>query len=484
MSSSTLTYALRGRLVLSQTNWVLLEVPNSIGNGLFQALHEPGVEQPISDTSGKYNAHISVMRPSEVQTIGVGNITERGKLYGFNITGIREISEPAGWPEVSKAWVAEVQSPELQQLRRTYGLPAPRYPLHITVAIRRRNVLRSRPTQEKAASSQIAIRNSAIHGRGIHATRQYEPGDVIIDRFMVKLPDIDGDPQYEQSEACRFTNHSAKPNSRLQLDGSYVELIADDVISPNEEITADYDECGSLLGKNVRFAYRGRPYDGSATDGDAIDQEKRAASLVTSVLWPVAVLDGLEFAFEKAADLAKDIEQARQATAEPASAEQAAAGNYAKGKFKAHGLQFTLENPKGSTRSGVAEDGTKWSNTVTADYGYINRTEGADGDHVDAFIGPSPDSELVFVVNQLNPNTQKFDEHKVIFGHICEADAKDCYLSNYDSDWKGFGSICPMTISQFRDWLDTDLSSPARAPVVKKGAAARQLLSLLQGVSS
>ena len=87
------------------------------------------------------------------------------------------------------------------------------------------------------------------------------------------------------------------------------------------------------------------------------------------------------------------------------------------------------------------------------DYGYIKRTEGKDGDHVDVFIGPDPKLELVYVVNQQDPETKAFDEHKCLLGFRSESEARRGYLANYQRGWKGLGSIYPLTIEQFRWWL-------------------------------
>lgn len=163
------------------------------------------------------------------------------------------------------------------------------------------------------------------------------------------------------------------------------------------------------------------------------------------------------------------LEQARAATKQPKSEEQADAGNYPKGKVNMHGLRISLENPKGTTRSGTADNGKKWSTLMKHDYGYIGGTLGKDGDHVDVFIGPNPESELVFVVNQNNPSTKAFDEHKCMLGFDTEAAAKTGYLASYEDGWTGLGSIVPMHMTLFKTWLDKhSQNKPAKAPVIKK----------------
>lgn len=138
----------------------------------------------------------------------------------------------------------------------------------------------------------------------------------------------------------------------------------------------------------------------------------------------------------------------------PSSA-QIEAGNYKKHHVRRFGLDIAIENKKGSTRSGTNKSGKQWSVKMPADYGYIKRTEGADGDHVDVYLGPS-DAEIVFVVNQVDLNTRKFDEHKVLLGFDTFKAAMETYKAGF-SDGRGgerAESAEAMTLDQFKKWLD------------------------------
>jgi len=66
------------------------------------------------------------------------------------------------------------------------------------------------------------------------------------------------------------------------------------------------------------------------------------------------------------------IQRERKRVVEPTAA-QAEAGNYRKGHIRIHGLDITIENPKGSTRSGVDNNGKAWSTEMKHDYGYIRK---------------------------------------------------------------------------------------------------------------
>ena len=137
---------------------------------------------------------------------------------------------------------------------------------------------------------------------------------------------------------------------------------------------------------------------------------------------------------------------------EPTEA-QKKAGNYKKGHVKIQGFDITIENPKGTIRKGVDDNGKAWSTEMKNHYGYFKNTEGKDGDHIDVFIGDNPNSKRIFVVDQVNPKTKEFDESKVMLGFDTEDEAKKAYLSNYSKDWKGFKDITYVDIDTFRDWL-------------------------------
>jgi len=138
---------------------------------------------------------------------------------------------------------------------------------------------------------------------------------------------------------------------------------------------------------------------------------------------------------------------------------QIKAGNYAKGSFRLHGLRITIETPMFQSRRGK-EDGKPWSITCMAHYGYVNGTKGADGDAVDVFVGPVPESLRVYVVNQ-NAKDGSFDEHKVLLGFIDQDQACTAYMNSYEKGWTGLGSVAACTIKQFKYWLKHgDLSQP------------------------
>lgn len=144
-ADAQVAYNLAGRLYLSQSGYLVVNVPNALVRGVFAAMAEPGIELPPAGPDGNLNAHVTVMRPEEVTLAGgPDKITERGKQFTYTLGRIYSV-EPDGWPDMSRVWYVKVHSPELQQLRRSYGLSSlpndGKHDFHVSVAVRRKKVL-------------------------------------------------------------------------------------------------------------------------------------------------------------------------------------------------------------------------------------------------------------------------------------------------------------------------------------------------------
>jgi site-specific DNA-cytosine methylase len=143
---------------------------------------------------------------------------------------------------------------------------------------------------------------------------------------------------------------------------------------------------------------------------------------------------------------------------EPTEA-QKKAGNYKKGHLSFGGYDYTVETPKGVTRSGKDEQGKPWSVTMHDTYGYILGKIGVDGDNIDMFINDAADLDTfdgnVYVVDQVNPETGEFDEHKVMYGYPSEEAATEAYLANYSKGWKGLGKVTSVPKATFDKWLES-----------------------------
>lgn len=162
-------------------------------------------------------------------------------------------------------------------------------------------------------------------------------------------------------------------------------------------------------------------------------------------------------------DIKERIETARQETNTKPTEAQKEAGNYKKGRVSISGHEIAIENPKGSERSGLDSDGNQWTAKMPADYGYLEGTRGADGDPIDVYVGPDHDATFVYVVDQVDPNTRAFDEHKVMLGFKNEMAAVRAYDKAF-SDGMGalrMGELRKMTQEEFRKWKSEKQEAPA-----------------------
>ncbi|MBP5785336.1 MAG: hypothetical protein J6W16_07130 [Methanobrevibacter sp.] len=127
-------------------------------------------------------------------------------------------------------------------------------------------------------------------------------------------------------------------------------------------------------------------------------------------------------------------------------------GHKLQGRTKLYGMDISIENKKGSYRSGVDKDGHKWKTLMHYDYGYIRGTVGTDKDHLDCYVGPDKKANKVYVIHQNDPVTHKYDEDKCMLCFSSAADAKAAYMKQYDRP--GFyGSMTTMTIEQFKSFI-------------------------------
>lgn len=198
------------------------------------------------------------------------------------------------------------------------------------------------------------------------------------------------------------------------------------------------------------------PDNSSSTDKGSISSSENQANEVKSFVAPSPKES------ENPLDYAERIVEAKRLHDEelkvdttPSEA-QKEAGNYKKGHIKINGFDVTIEQPAGSVRSGKDASGKEWSQVMNNTYGYIRGTKGVDGDHIDVFLGPDMNSDMVYVVDQVNTDGS-FDEHKVMMGFSSLEDARSAYLSNYEEGWQGLGNITGVALDEFKKWIDSSI---------------------------
>ena len=200
------------------------------------------------------------------------------------------------------------------------------------------------------------------------------------------------------------------------------------------------------------LAGQGASSKGNATIGDQSVSDMENGTLVSPQLASSESKDTQTSANEQT--VGEKIAQEEAKVEQNPTEAQKEAGNYKKGHIKIDGYDVTIENPKGSVRSGVDRNGQEWSVTMNNTYGYIRGTEGVDGDHIDVFLSDDPTQGDVYVIDQVNEDGS-FDEHKVMYGFKSALAAKRAYLANYSPGWKGLGIITKVSKEEFKKWINS-----------------------------
>ncbi|MBE0508857.1 MAG: hypothetical protein IBX50_19405 [Marinospirillum sp.] len=245
---------------------------------------------------------------------------------------------------------------------------------------------------------------------------------------------------------AQFVRRELEHGSSFDMFGERTVSMADVVLAANNAIEKEYGEGKFSIGTP-------NPQPGSLFESAIDDAANKAATSPTNSL------------------------------PDPSQA-QYESGNYRKGHISLYGLRISIENPRGSTRSGTDPDGKEWSIAMSDHYGYINGSEGADGDHVDVYVGKANNSDMVYVVDQIDQKTGRFDEHKVMLGYRSKKQATDAYKRNFTAGWR-VGEVTGAPVDVFKEWLD---SGKTRMPFIKfvqsKGKKARRIFEAAEHYGS
>lgn len=201
--------------------------------------------------------------------------------------------------------------------------------------------------------------------------------------------------------------------------------------------------------------YRPQPNDNERCEGCSMWQPPDNCTAVEGVISPRGWCELFEAKRPAMPDTAAAIKEAVKATDRNPTDAEKAAGNYSKGKFPWKGLTVAIETPKGALRSGVDKGGKKWSVRQPENYGYVLGSLGKDGDHVDVYVGSAHTSGKVWIIDQVDAATGRFDEHKAFI----DFPSKDAAMMTYGrafSDGKAkdrLGAITEMSAEKFVDWV-------------------------------
>lgn len=278
----------------------------------------------------------------------------------------------------------------------------------------------------------------------------------------------DGTKPAEASARAAMLSDFAQKADQMGLPAKSVEqAIEKSGAQPLAKVPRFFDKYASLLHEggigqplpdvNLHDALRATGENAMTAAADTLYPSEKAP-VAKAAPAPKPIDTGNDIALTPEAEQAHRAATSPLTEGEPTDA-QKAAGNYRVGRIKVAGLDISVENPQGSVRRGTAPDGTPWESPMRDHYGYIRGTVGADKDHLDVFVKPGTPEDFkgpAFVVDQVDPATGKFDEHKVVLGAADKAEAEEVYRRNYGADWKGLAAITELPIGAFKAWAKSD----------------------------
>lgn len=323
----------------------------------------------------------------------------------------------------------------------------------------------------KEIQNSIRAYNALSQGEDFANAKNWKEARLAVESWKMQyaMDDVTGESYLPAEKFSNFALHLAtmyKGESQSLIQSTFNHLY--DLIQGTQEETLfeKPDNTPRTLAQAIletlNFEYDGQQRSNVLAGDSTASQEREQGSTGTPAAGervegreqPADNTGGTENESGSGEVREKIAEEGSKVNTNPSDA-QKEAGNYRMGHVKIDGMDVTIENPKGSIRKGRDADGKEWQSEMHNDYGYIRGTKAVDNDHIDIFLSDDPGHGNVYVIDQVDPKTGKFDESKVMYGFSSEQEARDAYLSNYEEGWKGLGKITEVTKEEFKKWIDS-----------------------------
>lgn len=323
----------------------------------------------------------------------------------------------------------------------------------------------------KEIQNSIRAYNALSQGEDFANAKNWKEARLAVESWKMQyaMDDVTGESYLPAEKFSNFALHLAtmyKGESQSLIQSTFNHLY--DLIQGTQEETLfeKPDNTPRTLAQAIletlNFEYDGQQRSNVLAGDSTASQEREQGSTGTPAAGerveggeqPADNTGGTENESGSGEVREKIAEEGSKVNTNPSDA-QKEAGNYRMGHVKIDGMDVTIENPKGSIRKGRDADGKEWQSEMHNDYGYIRGTKAVDNDHIDIFLSDDPEHGNVYVIDQVDTKTGKFDESKVMYGFSSEQEARDAYLSNYEKGWKGLGKITEVTKEEFKKWIDS-----------------------------
>ncbi len=111
------------------------------------------------------------------------------------------------------------------------------------------------------------------------------------------------------------------------------------------------------------------------------------------------------------------------------------------------GIPIVIDRPAGYIQRGVDAGGEAWERVYHVDYGYIEGTQGGDGEGMDVFLGRHSTAKEAHWIQQKKADGS-FDEYKIVLGAGCVETAKGLYLAHIPKRF--FGGIATTSLGMVK----------------------------------
>lgn len=125
-------------ILKSSQEFVYVDIDDAYIHHLISFLKEDGFEEPeYFGTPDLVGAHITVIYPHEIKEYGMKHIAECGKRISFSPKECK-MAHPPKLESIENVYFIVVDAPELDRIRKKYGLPHREHDFHITIGIKRK----------------------------------------------------------------------------------------------------------------------------------------------------------------------------------------------------------------------------------------------------------------------------------------------------------------------------------------------------------
>lgn len=122
-------------ILKNSDGFVYVDVDDGYIHNLITWIQQDGFEEPPYFGAGLVGAHITVIYPDEIKKYGLTDITECGEQISFVPKDCQIVYPPRG-KEIDEVYFVVVESPQLDQIRKKYGLTKREYVFHITIGVK------------------------------------------------------------------------------------------------------------------------------------------------------------------------------------------------------------------------------------------------------------------------------------------------------------------------------------------------------------